>query len=314
MSKKRSSPGKKILRILLYILSSIFLVTAVLGTYSRNYLLNIECYKEEVVSGGFEKAALAEFDDCVQDINAIVTIDTQKIEKMLDYPEFLQYVKKYTSIIIADMINGTETEIPEYAGENLRKNVAAEIETYCKENDIVFVQEDIDEICDYVEHQINATAEYIPVQFVNYGSKITKVFSAVSVIAKLEVPFYMLSVLVIVINFAFFGRKNWKRILFGTSASGWLIFCTVTAPLFLISMYNIPARMVLGESMLYYLIKGICALLFTKSSVVFFIGLALFTAALIFSISLLCSTKTPQKKYRMHYLDDNDKIAIEEYE
>ena len=97
--------------------------------------------------------------------------------------------------------------------------------------------------------------------------------------------------------------------LFGTASALWITFITLEIPLIILAFYNIPQRIVIGESLFLHFIKGICKVTINDSAVVIGVCLGIITVFLAVSIVLISFKRLEQREKEKIYIEKHQKTV-----
>ena len=281
--KKRSKASirHQIVRVILDVLTALTLTTALLFSFITHFLLNEKAYKDIILSEDFNTAALAGVRENLSNIGSVVEISADTIINSVSEERIIAYEREYTVAYLNYVMNGTPLDVTPINTAKLKTEIYDEIRAYCDEQQIVFSEEETEEIYEYACGSLNASLNYVPKLISDRLPAVERIVSIFRMLSVMELPLYLCAALLFAANLSIGWKRHRNDVCFGTVSASWICVCTILAPLAIVYFYDVPSRLILAESALFYLAKGVCELLFRYSTMMFTLGLAVLTVLLI---------------------------------
>lgn len=278
---------KKIIRIFLDIVVALSLLAAIVVSVLVHGVLDIDKFKDSICNQDFDRSVEQIVLDSIKANDSVIELDGEQLFKDARMDQFVLYSREYTKEFIECVFSNKKFEPKPFDNQLFKDAVIKQLKNHQELTD-----EEISLIADEVMKNMEKTLQYIPAVISNKISDIAPVFLRLSVIKFLEVPLYFFALIIAVSNFIF-GKKNHRiDVAFGLSSACFISFITLFIPLLMLSLYNVPKKVVLGESLLLFFVKGINKVCVINLTVVLGIALILIAVALGLSIFALVKQKT----------------------
>lgn len=306
------SMRKKILRTVLDFVAAISFVIAIFSTFSHAFITNVNEYRSSIITEEFDSTTMAEYKKCVESINSIVAIDTQKVLSAVSANEIETFEHNYVITVVSSLISGKEMQTEHFSSEKLHTVIYEEIEKYCNENKLEFNANEAEEIYQYICGYIDSTLEFIPNAILPYLKKASPIFSKLVFFGRLQLPLYFIALTVFILNLSIGKKRHVKDVLFGSVSAAWMAFCTITPPICMLALYNIPSKLVLSKNLFFYFVEGVCDILINKLAILLLIVFAIITVMMVIVIILASRQKKKEYSLRAH-ISENGEILNEIY-
>lgn len=281
--KKRSkaSVRHQILRITLDVLTALTLTAALVFSLITHFLLNERAYKDIILTEEFNTCAMAGVRENLSNIGSVVEISADTIINSVTEERIVAYEREYTVAYLNYVMNGTPLDVTPINTAKLKTEIYDEIRAYCDEEEIVFSEEETEKVYEYACDSLKSALNYVPKLISDRLPAAERAISILRMLSVMELPLYLCAALCFIVNLAVGWKRHRNDVCFGTVAGSWIGVCTVLAPLAIVFFYDIPSRLILAESALFYLVKGICDLLFRYSTLLLAVILGVLTVLLI---------------------------------
>ncbi len=288
---KKPRLWKKFLRGLLNVIVAISLLAAVVTSVLVHGVLDIEKFKDSICNREFDDVVEQTVLASINSNSSVIELDSEQlfIDANMDY--LVLYTREYTKEFIESLYSNKKFEPKPFEDQKYKDGVIKQLKAIGE-----LTEEEISEITDEAMKNMQNTLQYIPLIIINNIQVVSPILLRISVLKFVEVPLYFFGFIMAVINFIFGGKKHRLDVFYGLSASCFIAFITVFIPALMLSIYNVPKKIVLSESLLLYLIKGLNEVLVVDLTVVFAICIIVFSVMLGFSITLLAKNNAKKVK------------------
>lgn len=277
---------KKIIRIFLDVVVALSLLAAVVISTLVHGILDIDKLKDSICNQDFDNSVKQIVLESLKANNSVIELDSEQLFEDARMDHFVLYTREYTKEFIECIFSNKKFEPKPFDNELFKEAVIKQLKASGEITD-----EEIISITDEVMKNMENTLQYIPTIIENKVPDIAPVFLKLSVLKFLEVPLYFFAFIIAVSNFIF-GQKNHRLdVAFGLSSACFISFVTLFIPFLMLLLYNVPKKVVLGESLLLFFIKGINKAFVVNLTVILGISLILISVALGLSIVSLVKKK-----------------------
>lgn len=291
---------KKILHGFLDALAAFVLVVALLVSCLAHSTFNVKAAEKAVCTDKFYEKIKSDIVEGVESFGGIFDIPGEEVLKAVGEDNVKAYARQYTIDFFEAAYSGNEFEPEEFTDGELKEYIYNFVRAFEPE----VAEEDLQEIYETVRKNVEGSVRYIPGLVKAITPIIGEAASSLSFIYNVEIYLYILFALAVAINLILSYEKRYLNTLYGLSGTLFCFLATVFIPLLMITIYDIPSRMVLEESVLLELIRGINKLVFVNTSVIFGIAFIIVTALLV-TVSILSA----RKKYKENSEKTVDKIS-----
>lgn len=310
--KIKNSKLSKAIRIILEVITSVSLILAVLSTFCYAFVINADEYRTSILTEQFDYTTVTEYKKCIESINSIVEIDTNKVFEAVSTNEIEAFEHNYVITVVTSIIENKEIYLQKFSSQELSDVINQEISRYCDENKLEFKPEEAQEIYEYICGYIDSTLEFIPNVIMSYLKKAASLFNVIGVFAQLYLPFYFVALVTFVLNLSIAKKHHALDVLIGTASGFWIAITTFAVPIGLLSAYDVPSKLVLSKNLFYYFVSGICDVAINKFAIFLLIVFVIATAILV--VAAIVKNRKKKKEYSLRaYIDENGEILNEIY-
>ncbi len=296
MSKKtyEKSIPKKIFSFVIDVLAAVLLLCAVLETTADMYWMQPDAYKRAVLTDEFDVSVKQQVEKSLNGISAIVEISPETIIEAAGMDKLVRYEHEYTGAVFTAMLTDEELTTEPFESNELYYTVMQKLDEYSHETEIS--GEDAEGVYTYINDTLNKALAFLPQIAVKAINTVSGFVKKLSVVRAAVIPMWIAAILLITLAFVMNGKNRILDSLFGLLSAAWIAFTTLLIPLVMLVIYNIPSRIVLVKTPVYYFVLGSVKVLVNDSALIFGIIVALLTAALVI-VSVLKAVKTNKKRH-----------------
>ena len=206
------------------------------------------------------------------------------IEKGLDRQILEDISEEYFSSLYENALIGKPPECKNYPKEKFLPSIEAFITDFEKHHNITINNGQAELFSEEFAKSVDASIRVFPKKMVDMIYKPIKLYHYAAVSALPGLIIFLVAVTAIVGSILLRGKKHISNEFYRAFVPVWLATCTFFIPLLFISIYNLPARLVLAKNTFKICIDTLCYRLldgaFIPSFLLFFIA----TAGLIYGI------------------------------
>lgn len=297
---------KKIIRGILYTLTAITLLAAVISSITVRGILNSENCKNAICTEEFDASVEKYVRQCFMASSSVIELSGDRIINDVGVDSITLYAREYTRDYVDALYTGKEFVPKEFDNEAFKKSVYDQMKEFSSGE---LSDGEIEEIYEEALKTIRSVLQYVPKIAHKLINKVSPFIQRVSILKSLEIPLYFISAILVAVTFAFGGKAHLYDVLFGTASALWITFITLEIPLIILAFYNIPQRIVIGESLFLHFIKGICKVTINDSAVVIGVCLGIITVFLAVSIALISFKRLEQREKEKIYIEKHQKTV-----
>ncbi len=292
-------PWKSFIRGILYVLSAILLLVSVCISVMAHNVLDAKRCKNIICDENFDNAVKQAVINSISASSSVIELDVQKLTEDTIVDAMIAYAREYTEDFIDSIFSNKEFSPKPFDNALFKSSVLEQLNAYSDE----LTEEEITEICNEATSNIEGALQYIPNILLQSVKGFLPLFNKITVLAKLEIPLYLLTAISITVAFLFGGKNHRCDVWFGLSASMFIASVTIFIPLFMACIYNIPSKLAMGKSLFLCFIEGLNRVLIINSTIFIGVVFALITVSLFTSIAVISKIKAKQEKIYQKTVD-----------
>ena len=291
---------KKFLHGFLDGLAAFILVIALLVSCLAHSVFDVKAAEKAVCTDEFYGKIKSDIIGGVESFGGVFDISGTEVLNAVGEDNVKAYARQYTVDFFEATYKGEEFEPAEFDDGNLKEYIYNFVRSFEPETP----EEDLQEIYGNVRKNVEGSVKYIPGLVQTITPIISDVSNSLGFVYNIEIYLYILFALAVAINLILSYEKRYLTTLYGMLGTLFCFLATVFIPLLMISIYDIPSRMVLEESVLLQLIRGINKLVFVNTTTIIGIAFIIVAAALVAG-----SVFSARKKYKEILEKTVDKIS-----
>ncbi len=296
---------KKIIRGTLDCVIAVVLVCAVLSSIIVHGVLDSEKCKNAVCNDEFDLSVETYVRQCFDATSAVIELSGDRIVQDVGVSNLTAYAREYTRQFIDSVYNGTEFVPAEFDNERFKNSIYTQLAEYTNGE---ITDAEIEEIYNEALKNIHSVLRYVPQITMKLVGKITPMLQKLQVLKNLEIPLYCIAAILITVNFMFGRREHFYDIFLGISSALWVVFVTVEIPFIMVALYDVPSKIVIGESLFLYLIKGINTIAVTYTAI--FLGICLVAVTVLLAVAItLVALRTAKQTEKEEKLKKYQKLV-----
>ncbi len=280
---------KKILRGFLDVFAAIILIIALLVSCFVHFITNVSFSEKTICNEQFYELLKADIIEGVESFGDIFDVSGSEVLNAVGEENVKAYARQYTAEFFDAMYNSGEFKPSEFNDGGLKDYIYNYIRSFEPETS----DADLQEIYEMVSKNVENSVKYIPGIVEKLIPSVNKLVISLDFLRNIEILLYVLFVAIVVMNILISDREKYLDTLYGLLGTLFCFLATIFIPLFMVSMYNIPSKLVLEESVLLQLIEGINSLVFVNTTIVIGIVFAIITVMLV-TVSILLA----KRKYK----------------
>lgn len=291
---------KKILRGFLDVFAAIVLLAALLVSCFVHGIFDISASEKAVCNEDFYESLNKDIVKSVESFGGVFDIPGDGVLNAIGEDNIKNYTRQYTVDFFSAMYNGIEFEPSEFGDGDLKNYIY----DYIRELEPETTEEELEEIYQMVCKSVNNSVKYIPGIIQQIIPSVSKIRNSLNFLDNIEILLYILFFITIGVNLLISDKKKYLEMFYGFFGTVFCVLATAVIPLFMITLYDIPSKLVLEESVLLQFIRGINSLVFVNTTIVTGISLII-VAILLIMVSVLLA----RKKYKENSQKTVDKIS-----
>lgn len=285
------STFKKILRGIIDVFAASILVFALLTSSFTSGISDAETSAETVCDDEFYEVLENDIVTAMNAFGGVIDIQGTEVLEAVGKDNVKQYAKNYTVTFFEAVHSGKEFAPPKFDDGNLKDYIFNYIRGF--EPDIS--EENLQEIYDVVHKSVVNSLQYIPGLVLNVIPTAGRIFSSLSFLGNIEIFLYLLFIVLVAINVVLSEKKKYFDTFYGLLGTIFCVLAAVFIPLLMITLYDIPSKLVLDAPVLLKLIGGVNDLVFEYTALITGIAFIIATLALI-TVSVFIARKKSQNK------------------